>query len=1044
MKSPARLFRCCLLLAIAMSILQIESLAAEPEGPWSFQVVRPVAAPAVLSIPWALSPIDRFILARLEERGIHPAPVADRRTLLRRATFDLTGLPPTPEEIDEFQADNSPDAFSKAVDRLLASPRYGERWGRHWLDVVRYADARDLIQLPVESDFREAWRYRDWVVASFNRDLPYDQFVSQQVAGDLMQPKEPGRIDADALVATGLLAIADFVPGDVDKQQMIADYVNDQIDVVGRAFLGLTLACARCHDHKFDPITTEDYYSLAGIFFSTRLVPGPVKGNTPLVRAPLLSPMELAAIDAEQTRDKARLAQLSSEINQFGEREYRAYLQRCVATESQRYLFSAWEFVHSSTDPRPTIVDFAKAKGLDAKTLTRWIVYLEEATPQAAVIALRTASEQDDAARSSAELAAALATFAAERSVALARDATAKALAESALVVLRADDRRITTADGMRVTTWPNRGRFLSDTIPVTDVAAPTYATVSMHGRDRSVLHFSGDELLQVPVTVPAAGSVFVVFKPDPGGPDGQRLIGWEDASVGQHGLGIMTNAAGAVQAILRRNGASGDVSIPAPASIDAMPSFQILSITWGPDGVSVYRQGVAVGHNKGIDQVSSDPAITALRIGGPGSGQSPRFRGCVAELRVYQQPLDDQARSRVEAELTERWCATTLPTPVDPIADLYEELVSAQSPFRLEPKEREKIVPADSHARLIELRSELEALQKKPKREIPRAVVVQEGGPPGTPHEGFRDAHVYLRGNHEKPGPVVPRGIPKAIAGPEPFAIHEGSGRRELARWLTSAENPLTARVMANRIWQHHFGVGIVPTSTNFGVMGEAASHPELLDHLAGGFMASGWSIKALHRQIMLSNVYQQSVVAFAEDPARAADPENRLLGRANRRRLEAEAIRDSLLAISGRWDSTMGGPGFQDAATPRRSLYLMSVRTGAKSAEFGPLFDAADCSGIVDRRNESIVASQALFFMNDPLVTDLAAALAARIVSEIPEPDSRARIDRLYQITLGRPPVAAEIEVGDAFLADQSAPDGWARYCRLIVCSNEFLFVD
>ena len=245
----------------------------------------------------AVGPIaGRFLHSRETRRKESaPAPPADKRTLLRRATFDLTGLPPQPEEIEAFLADESPDAFAKVVDRLLASPLYGQRWGRHWLDVVRYADARDLIQLPAESDFREAWRYRDWVVDAFNRDLPYDEFITRQLAGDLLQPADPTKIDKEALVATGMLAIADFVPGDVDKEQMIADYVNDQIDVVGRAFLGLTLACARCHDHKFDPISTEDYYALAGIFFSTRLIPGPVKGNTPLVKVPLLSPSRIAS-----------------------------------------------------------------------------------------------------------------------------------------------------------------------------------------------------------------------------------------------------------------------------------------------------------------------------------------------------------------------------------------------------------------------------------------------------------------------------------------------------------------------------------------------------------------------------------------------------------------------------------------------------------------------------------------------------------------------------------------------------------------------------
>ena len=288
---------------------------------------------------WARSAIDRFLLAALEKQGLAPAAPADRRTLLRRATFDLIGLPPTPAEIDAFLADRSPQAFARVVDRLLASPRYGERWGRHWLDVVRYADARDLIQLPAESDFREAWRYRDWVVDAFNRDLPYQEFVRHQVAGDLLPPPRPGGINKDGLVATGLLAIADFVPGDVDKDQMIADYVNDQIDVVSKAFLGLSVACARCHDHKFDPISTEDYYALAGIFFSTRLIPGPVPGNTPLVRVPLLSPDELAKVQARDAADKRRRAELEQQLPDAADRAYVALLRQ-LARRARSHLIS--------------------------------------------------------------------------------------------------------------------------------------------------------------------------------------------------------------------------------------------------------------------------------------------------------------------------------------------------------------------------------------------------------------------------------------------------------------------------------------------------------------------------------------------------------------------------------------------------------------------------------------------------------------------------------------------------------------------------------
>jgi hypothetical protein len=1006
---------------------------------WSFQPVRQVTPPAVRAVTWPQSPIDHFILVRLEEHGLSPSTPADKRTLLRRATFDLTGLPPTPDEIEAFLVDESPAAFATVVERLLASPQYGERWGRHWLDVVRYADARDLIQLPAESDFREAWRYRDFVVHAFNRDLPYDEFITRQLTGDLLQPADPNQIDPEALVATGLLALADFVPGDVDKEQMIADYVNDQIDVVGRAFLGLTLACARCHDHKFDPIATEDYYSLAGIFFSTRLVPGPVKGNTPLVRVSLLSPAESAALEAEQVRDKAQLAELSREISTLREGEYQSWLERRVDAERERYLLAAWEVAHPADGtPRPAAAEFAKARGLDAAVLARWIVYFDEKEPHPALAALRGAPDRKAAEQQTRGLVGKLAAFCADRH---ARGATAAA--ESAILRFRADDRRIVANDTRQVTVWPNRGRGPENATPVTDVAPPSIAAVIVNGDARTVLHFSGKEMLQAPGTVPAVGSLFVAFRPDPAGAPGQRLVGWEDAAVGQHGLGIMTNGAGTVHAILRRNGTNGDVVVSAPTPVSANPAFQIVCITWGPDGVIVQRNGQVVGSNKGIDSVSSDPAIAALRIGGPGSGSSPRFHGDVAELRVYGLSLDEQARSRINAELSARWCSTQeYPENIDPVGDLYEELVSAQSPFRLEAAEREKALPDDSRTRLAALRDDLETLKKKPPPEIPRAVVVQEGGPPGTPHEGFHDARVYVRGNHAKPGKTVPRGFPKVIDGAEPPAIREGSGRRELARWLASSENPLPARVMVNRIWQHHFGAGLVRTSANFGAMGERPSNPKLLDFLAARFVASGWSVKAMHRLILLSSTYQQRSESNAT--GLAADPENRLLWRANRRRLEAEAFRDSLFAVAAQLDSTPGGPGYQDVVTPRRSLYLMSVRTGTKTAEFGALFDAPDCSGIVERRTESIVAPQALFLMNDPLVTQLATALAQRIAREVAGGNDRQRILRLYEITLGRPPAESEIEIGLQLLADETVPNAWTGYCRLIVCTNEFIYLD
>src|SRR5262249_24276064 len=286
---------------------------------WAFQSVKVTPPPAVKDKAWPRSDLDRYILAGLEAKELRPAKPADKRPLLRRATFDLTGLPPTPEEIDAFLKDDAPDAFRRVVDRLLASPAYGERWGRHWLDLVRYTDSFDARGLRGSMDFADAWRYRAWVVNAFNRDMPYDRFLTYQIAGDLL----PGGFDRDGVIATGLLALGNWGGGDADKEKLLTDIADDQVDVVSRTFLGLTMACARCHNHKFDPLSQADYYGLAGIFFSTHILPnvGPKTDGPPMLRIPLVPPEELA----RRTRIQGRLAALDKEIAAASEQAYRSF-----------------------------------------------------------------------------------------------------------------------------------------------------------------------------------------------------------------------------------------------------------------------------------------------------------------------------------------------------------------------------------------------------------------------------------------------------------------------------------------------------------------------------------------------------------------------------------------------------------------------------------------------------------------------------------------------------------------------------------------------
>jgi hypothetical protein len=371
----------------------------------------------------------------------------------------------------------------------------------------------------------------------------------------------------------------------------------------------------------------------------------------------------------------------------------------------------------------------------------------------------------------------------------------------------------------------------------------------------------------------------------------------------------------------------------------------------------------------------------------------------------------------------------------------LYAELLSPRGPFWAPPDERAKRLPPEVRTRLEAMGRELDALKNKPPTAVPQAVVVQDGGPAGTRHEGFKDAPVYFRGDPKRPRKTVPRGFPQILTGGRQEPITHGSGRLQLADWLARSDNPLTARVMVNRLWQHHFGEGLVRTPNDFGARGERPTHQELLDYLAARFVDSGWSVKAMHRLIMLSSAYQQSSRAGAA--ALARDPDNRLFGRSNRRPLEAEAIRDSLLAVAGRLDGSRGGPPFADVAVPRRTLYLQSARTGAHTSDFGRLFDRADPGSIVAQRGQSVVAPQALFFRNDPFVSALARDLAARVAREAPA-GVEARIRRLYALALGRPPTQAELDLALQLLAPVAGADPWERYCHLILCTNEFVYVD
>ena len=666
---------------------------------WAFQSPVPQPLPVVKHAAWPQSAVDPFILAKVEAAGLAPTQIADMRTLIRRVTFDLTGLPPTPEEIEEFLADERPDACQRLVDRLLASPAYGERWGRHWLDVARYADSNGLDENVAHGN---AYRYRDYVVASFNADKPLDTFIVEQLAGDLLPAEsEPQR--HEQLIATGFLSIGPKVLAEVDMAKMQMDIVDEQIDAVGRVFMGLTLGCARCHDHKFDPIDTADYYGLAGIFKSTRTM----------------------------------------------------------------------------------------------ETYTKIAKWNENPLPSDAATKMKAEYEARHAAKK-------------------------KAVAD-------------------------------------------------------------------------------------------------------------------------------------------------------------------------------------------------------------YVAAADNAARESLAAD--------------------------AKPPEKLE-----EIYPEATKAELKKLRDELAEIEKNPP-ELPSAMGVTE--------DKIIDVAIHIRGNPLKLGDVVPRHVPPVIAGPPtPQFSPASSGRQELAAWLVDARNPLTARVMVNRIWRWHFGEGIVRSTDNFGLLGEMPSHAELLDWLAQRLAADGWSLKRMHRLVLASSTYQQSSAASSETIV--ADPENRLFSRASIRRLDAEEVRDSLLAVGGRLERTIGGSllkvknrafffdhtsiDLTDYHSNRRSLYLPVVRNNVY--DLFQLLDFPDPAIPSGNRTTTTVAPQALLMLNSDLVMQSADELAGKLLAE-PGDDSQ-RLTRLYAVAYGREATAEERSANLAFLVDVDGslagtePDAdkrrraaWTVLCHTVIAANEFIYV-
>jgi mono/diheme cytochrome c family protein len=753
-------------------------ITPEQKNFWSFQPVRKPALPPTKNKGWAQSGVDHFLLSAMEGKGIAPAPAAARRTLIRRASYDLTGLPPSADEIEAFVNDRSPKAFEKVVERLLASPQYGERWGRYWLDIARYSD--DRLESEIDAPYANAFRYRDWVIQAFNEDMPFNLFVKAQIAGDQMSD--------NAKYAAGLGFYA-----------LRPDTQDDRVDVTGRAFLGLTTGCAQCHNHKFDPIPTTDYYALLGIFTSSEDS-----------QFPLAADDVVKAWKAQEKKVQAKQTEIRDFLHSSA-----MQVAEMLANETARYSRAARLVVVKKEDLNAV----ATRDKLDLETFQKWVKYLANPHKDHGFLKGWADASFDDEKFQTAALAVLK-----ERKDVDEENIVRRALAK----------RKV--KDGTEPVSLKTESFFL--------------------WRDLFFSDFYGRQFKQ------------------------------ED------------------------------------------------------DGLLYY------GPNRGYYE--SDGTV-------------------------------------------------------------------------------ERFLQGEFKAHLNRAREELSALKAKLPPQYPFLHTIKDAAK-------LRTERVHIGGSDDNLGEEVPRRFLTILSDCAPF--EKGGGRLELAEAIASPANPLTARVMANRVWAGHFGQAIVRTPSDFGFMGDRPSHPQLLDYLASKLVDSGWSLKALHREIMLSAAYQLGSQAVAKNME--VDPENRLLWRSNTRRLDAEALRDSLLRVSGELDLQAGGPPakIDSASNRRRTVYGFVSRRKLDGTL--ALFDFPNPNLTAEKRSVTITPPQQLFLLNG----EFAMNRAQRLADAAKSANAEETVRKLYRSVLGRAPSAHEIGLATQFVQGDAAR--WPLYAQALLNSNEFVFVN
>lgn len=916
---------------------------------WSFVPPSMPIIPDCGNSTWPESSIDHFILATMQAHNLNPVGKATKRQLIRRATFDLTGLPPSPEEIESFLADESSNAFAKVIDRLLQSHAYGERWGRYWLDVARYSE--DQAHTFSVQPNTNGYRFRDWVIDAFNEDLPFDRFIQYQIAADLMEIDEPEKLKN--LAALGYFGLGAQYYKNTDAAKAAADELDDRIDTLTRGFLGLTVSCARCHDHKFDPIPQQDYYSLAGVFHSSRLH-----------NAPLVPSTEVNRYNQSQQTIKKHEESIGRIIAENSPK-----LRESKLAEVSEYLVATRKLAQmQASTPSVQIAEFAQSHSLDETVLKRWVDFLKSKSnsPPLSLKAWFTSIEStspDDVAKS------------------IAGD-----FQHHLELLLRQRDGTLT----------PKEQTELSKQ---TETGNARYASPKVTKSNPKVA---------IDVDVTGAKELFLVVN------DGGNGASCDHADWLEPKLITMSGELALTELKWREVSTSfGTVHINSNVSGQPLRvAGQLYSNGLGTHSTSVITYDLPEGTTRftafgGLDNSGSDQG------GDCGANATIQFR-------VYTEPPTDIEVGK---------------------GDLLTEVFGEKGVFAMDNKEVENRLPEESRTALASLREELEQARRDAPSMYPIAHVIADAS--------STDIKVMVRGNPAKQGEVAPRRFLKILSGDSPPPFTKGSGRLELAQAITSPENPLTARVIVNRLWQHHFGRGLVGTPDNFGKLGESPTHPELLDYLTLKFIQHGWSLKALHREMMLSSTYQLST--DRNEANMQIDADNRFLWRMNRQRLDVEAWRDALLATSGRLDRTLHGPStnLADATNNRRTIYAFISRHELDNML--RLFDFPDANITSSTRSETTVPQQQLFVLNSPFMIEQSKAFALRIEKQAGS-NLEDQIQFAYLMAFGRPASERELNIAIKFLKTEETEEvkslnklsRWERYAQALLGSNEFMYLD